>query len=134
MSDVFGAMGSALYSKLAAGTVLTTLLGGTAIYNALAPQGATPPYVIFTTSGSDDNSSPRRARTHLVTIKTVTTDQANAESIDSQIDALIHEATLTITGWGNYWTSRESDIAYEQVAGNVIYWHRGARYKIRIAE
>jgi len=128
-------MGSALYTKLAAGTALTTLLGGTAIYNGLVPQGTATPYVVYQfTSGSDLNSSPRRARDYVVTIKAVSDEQAEAENVDDALDTLMHEATLTITGWGNYWTARDQDVVYEQYAGGIVYWHRGARYRIRVAE
>lgn len=134
MASIYGSMGSALYSTLAAGTALTSLLGGTAIWNGLVPQGTATPYVVFTFSGQDDNTSPRRARTIVATVKAVDDDQASAEEIDDELDALLHEATLTVTGWNNYWTARESDVSYEQDLGNVIYYHRGARYRVRIAE
>jgi len=136
MSDVFTAMGTALYSTLAAGTALTTKLGGTEIYNAIAPQGTTPPYVVFSYSGGgDDNTSPRRARSMVYTVKAVSTEgPRQAGEIDALVDTLLHLQPLTVTGWGNYWTARESDVSYSQEAGGVIYWHRGAQYRIRIAE
>lgn len=141
MSDIINALGSALYSTLAAGTALTTKLGGTAIYNTLVPQGTDEPYVVyFLSAGGDDNSSPRRARSMVYTVKAVTADSdANSgllqgAEIDSLLDDLLHEQTLTITGWGNYWTARTSDISYSQEAGGVLYWHSGGQYRIRIAE
>ena len=136
MSDIITAMGSALFSTLAAGTALTTALGGTAIYLALAPQGTSPPYVIFNYSaGGDDNSSPRRARTQTWTVKAVsTTGMKNAAEIDNAVDALLHEQQLTVTGWDNYWMARTSDIAYAEQAGGALYWHVGGQYRIRLAE
>ena len=56
-------MGSALYAQLAAGTALTAALGGKYIYEELAPQGETVPYVISNRAGGgDDTYSPRRPR------------------------------------------------------------------------
>jgi len=136
MSDLFSAMGSALFSQLAAGTALTTRLGGTAIYNTLVSQGITPPYVVFfQSSGYEDNSSPRRARTMLWTVKAVSaTGLKDAAETDNLIDALLHEQTLTVTGWGCYWMARASDVAYADEAGGQTFWHVGAQYRIRIAE
>ena len=133
---IFTSMGSALFSKLAAGTALTTKLGGTAIYNTLAPQGQATPYVVFFHSaGGDDNTSPRRARSSVYTVKAVSTvGQLNAGEIDDLVDTLLHEQSLTVTGWGNYWLARVADIAYAEDSGGVLFWHRGGQYRIRIAE
>ena len=136
MSDVFTAMGSALYSTLAAGTALVAKLGGTALYNTLVSQGVEPPYVVFfQSSGMDDNSSPRRARTMLWTVKAVSsTGLKQAAETDNLIDALLHQQTLTVTGWGCYWMARASDITYAEESGGQTYWNVGAQYRIRIAE
>ena len=135
MAEVFTAMGSALYSKLAAGTALTNKLGGTEIWDTLVPQGTDPPYVVFNfQAGGDDNTSPRRARSVMYQVKAISTASLEAAEIDSLIDASLHEQTLTVTGWGNYWLARTTDVAYTQEAGGVLYWHRGGLYRIRIAE
>ena len=48
-------------ARLAAGTALMTELGGTRVYEALAPQGQVCPYVIyFRAGGGDDNNAQRR--------------------------------------------------------------------------
>jgi len=140
VSEIFNAMGSALYSTLAAGTALTAKLGGTEIWDTTVPQGTSPPYVVFSyAGGGDDNTSPRRARSPVYTVKVVTVDTEGvsgrklAGEIDSLVDTLLHQQALTITGWGNYWTSRETDVAYDQEAGGVVYYHRGGQYRIRIA-
>jgi len=129
-------MGSALYSQLAAGTALVNKLGGTAIYNTDVPQGIAPPYVVFSfAGGGDDNTSPRRARTVVFTAKAVTTSGLrNAAEIDGLVDTLLHMKTLTVTGWGNYWTARTTDVAFAQEAGGIMYHHVGGQYRIRLAE
>ena len=133
---IFTAMGSALYTKLAAGTALTAKLGGTAIYDTLAPQGTATPFVIFFQSaGGDDNTSPRRARSLVYTVKAVSSaGQLAAGEIDDLVDDLLHEQCRTVTGWGNYWRARVSDVAYAEESGGVLFWHRGGQYRIRIAE
>lgn len=130
------AVETALYTKLSGGTALTGLLGGTAIYNAVVTQGTALPYaVFFESSGGDDNSSPRRARSLLYTAKGVAERAYTANAIDEAMDALLHEGALSITGWNDYWVMRETDVAYEEklANGNVVY-HRGGQYRIRISE
>mgnify|MGYP001568192281 CR=1 FL=1 len=136
MSDVYGAMGSALYSALAAGTALVSALGGTAIYDSVIPQVGGTRFVVFQPqAGGEDNTSPRRARTCWYFVKAVSSVGAqNAGVIDGLVDTLLHEATLTVTGWGNYRTTRESDVAYVDDTAGQLWWHRGALYRVRIAE
>ena len=137
MSSITTAMGSALFSQLAAGTALVNKLGGTAIYNTDVPQGTATPFVVFSyAGGGDDNSSPRRARTVVYTVKAVTTNGIrNAAEIDDLVDTLLHEQTLTVAGnWGNYWLTRTTDVAFAQEAGGKVYHHVGGQYRIRLAE
>ena len=130
------AIDDAVNSALVAGTALITALGGTAIYWRIADQGTPYPYVTFSkATGTEENSSPRRARRVMYTVMAVSDNPDKAGDIDDEIDTLLHGATLTITGWGNYRTARETDIDYEEVtnAGQVVY-HRGGQYGIWIAE
>ena len=133
------AVDDAIYAKLAAGTALTTLLGGTAIYNALAPRGSaiTYPLVIFSkSSGLDDNTSPCRTRTLVYQVTALSaTGKKEAEDIDTVIDTVLHNTTLSVTGWSDYWFMRENDISYvEQIPGGRILWHEGAMYRVRIQD
>ncbi len=133
------ALEEAIYSKLAAGTALTELLGGTAIYNALGPQGTavTYPLVIFTkSSGSDDNDSPRRCRTLTYQVTGISDrSKKEAEQIDNAIDNLLFDSALTITGWNEYFVRRYSDISYvEQIPGGKVLWHEGGLYRVRIQD
>ena len=126
-----------LYSKLAAGTALTALLGGTAIYNGLGAEAVAYPIVVFTkSSGIDDNDTPHRAK-QLVYQVTAISDKGKkeAEQIDNAIDALMYGANLgSMSGWYDYWCARESDITYnEMTAGGKVLWHEGGLYRVRIA-
>ena len=121
-----------LYDLLAAGTALTTALGGTAIYWQIANQRTAFPYVIFfESSGIDENSSPVRARRMMYTVKAVSDDPDEAGDLDGHIDTLLRDATLTVSGYRNYRTWRENDIGYVELtnAGEAIF-HRGAQYGI----
>jgi len=130
----FPDLGSAIYATLAAGTALIGELGGTRIYEALAPQGQALPYVVyFRAGGGDDNSSPRRTRSEQWVVKGIGTDVFQARRIDELIDAQLHEGSLSITGWDCYQAARRTDVAYaEPGGGGVIYWHRGGVYRFNI--
>jgi hypothetical protein len=129
-----------LYLKLAGGTALTGLLGGTEIYNALGARGSanTYPMVMFTkSSGVDDNSSPKRAKTLVYQVTGISDKgKKEAEQIDDACDALVHNASFgSITAWGNYWCTRDSDISYvEQISGGKVLWHEGGLYRVLIAQ
>ncbi len=129
-------MGGAIHTLLAAGTVLIAALGGTAIWETMAPQGTALPYVVyFHSGGGDDNDSPRRARSPLWTVKAIAETQAQAKELDDEVDALLHMHSLTLGSWYNYWMAREVDVCYaEPGPGGVVYWHWGGQYRIRIAE
>ena len=132
------ALETALYSKLSGGTALTALLAGTtSVYNAAVPMGASFGCVVFQLQGGGDyNETPRRRKELLYTVKAVSaTSMQNAGLIDNQIDALLHEATLTVSGWTNYWTMREEDISYVETSPEGRnYWHSGGIYRIRLCE
>ncbi|HUW11737.1 MAG TPA: hypothetical protein VM537_18545 [Anaerolineae bacterium] len=130
------AVGSALFSTLCAGTALIAKLGGTAIYNTVAYQGAAFPYVLFfKAAGVEANTSPRRVRKLVYVAKAVAQDDLQeAGEIDDLIDVLLHEQTLTVNGWGTYWSARDGDISYaEPGEGGVTYFHRGGMYRVWLA-
>ena len=128
---------SGLYSKLAAGTALTALLGGTLIYNGLAPQGRALPFVLFNQqSGVSDNLTPTRSEDFLYQVKGLSASgMAAAGSIASAIDTLLHNTTLTVSGgWVNYSIRRERHIRYEETETGERICHAGAVYRIRISQ
>lgn len=132
-----GDPGSAIYTLLSAGSALTAEIGGTRLYLEQAPQDVALPYVhIQRLTARDTNDSPRRNRRHIYLVKAITEDDVDkAEAIDDEIDALLQDATLTVTGWGVYWCRRMTDVQYREGGpGGATYHHRGAQYEIRLAE
>jgi hypothetical protein len=132
------AIDTALYDTLSAGTALTALLAGTtSIYHGIAPRGSTFDYVVFQLQGGgDSNDTPRRNKDLIYTIRGVSDDGYKAAGlIDAAVDDLLHGATLTVSGWTNYWTHREQDIEYSETTddGRNI-WHVGGLYRVRICE
>jgi len=131
----------AIYSKLAADTTLTGLMGGAYVYQGIAPPTATRPYVIFQKeTGGPTNDTPRDRRAYRYMVKVVSGDlmtgSANlvAGSIDAQIESALHEKTLTVSGYDNYLMMRVSpDIDYLETAGGKVIRHLGGTYRIEIA-
>ena len=136
MSDYFGAMGTAIYTKLAAGTALTGALGGTAIYADLAPDGTALPYVVFShTAGGPDNITPRDMRSDLWFVRAYASSRATANLLDGHISDLLHKGSLSVTGWTTFWLVREMGFSLVETPpnGTRIYM-AGADYRVRISE
>jgi len=132
------ALSSGLYSALTAGTTVTSLLAGTtAIHHGVAPRGSAFPYIVFNQQGGgDSNDNPRRNKDLVYTVRAVSNaSNKSAGVIDAAVDDLLHGATLTVSGWSNYWTMREQDIEYiETTPDGQNIWHVGGMYRIRICE
>jgi hypothetical protein len=126
------ALETALYNKLVGAADLITELGGTFIYNKQAPQDPNQNYVVFNQQGGGDvNDTPIRERNVLYTVFGIALTQEKAAAIDSDIDAALHLAELTISGWSNLWLARETDINISQIdSGGVTRYHAGGIYRV----
>jgi len=134
MADVVTPLEVGIYNKLIGQASLITALGGTFVYNQLAPQPAPAKYCVFQWQGGGDlNESPTRMREPLYTVRGVATTKAAAIAIDAAIDAALHNQTLTVTGWTNILCRRQTDINFiEQDSGGVNRFHAGAIYRVII--
>lgn len=124
------ALNTALYSMLA-GTVTAA---GTAVYFLHAPDNAPLPYIMFDyTADLDENETPRRTKNSVLFVRAYAESRAQAGTIDAQIDGLLHLKTLTVTGFTNFWTARESaySLTETDAAGKHTYM-AGAEYRIRM--
>lgn len=129
---------TALYGALTSESSVTDLLAGTAsVYNQQAPDDAAYPLIIFNQqSGRDENTDPTRSRDLLYMVKGVSmTNLKAAGSIDAAVDALLHDSTLSVSGWTTFWLTRETDINFtETTAEGATYYHRGGVYRLRITK
>ena len=128
----------AIRSTLTGGTALTALLSGTAsVYHLVAGRSESYPCVVWQQQGGgDENDHPTRTKDLLYTIKAVShTSATEAGNVDAQIDALLHDKTLTVSGWSvNFWTMRETDVEYAEPDGaGGYYYHTGGVYRVRLA-
>lgn len=128
----------AFYTQLTGGASLTALLAGTtSVYAQSAPREAALPYVIFSfQGGGDEKINPQRFVNIVYAVKGVSaTSQKSAELIAAQIDALLHLATLAVSGWSVWWCMRESHMRYvETTPEGRNFWHAGGEYRIRASK
>jgi len=134
--SAFNALNAALSAKLRGGTALTALLAGTtSVYHMEAPDNAALDYVVFSAQGGGDtNDTANRVKNLVYYIRGYSDDSAaRAGSIDAKIDALIHNSTLTVSGWANIWCAREEDIeTVEDYPNGVHIWGAGGMYRIML--
>ena len=124
------ALNTAIYGKIA-GTVTAA---GTAVFFNQAPDDQPLPYVVFDyTADIDENATPNRTRNAVIDIRTFAATMAQAGTIDAQIDALLHLQTLSVSGWSNFWTARESSFSFSETDPSGRMTHMaGAEYRIRL--
>ncbi len=134
--SVFNALNAAIYGRLAGATALTSLLAGTtSVYHLQAPKDASLDYVVFNVqAGGDDNLTGNRTKNLVVSARGYSAvGPAKSGSIDAQVDAALHMKPLTITGWGNFWIARETDLELVEFdSSGVPTWMSGALYRVRL--
>ena len=132
--SLYNALGSAIYSRLSGGTALVAALGGTAIYNTIAPDTAGYPRVVFSyITGGPENVTPSDNRTQIIQVMTWSDSLSEAGSIDALVSALLHRYALSVTGYTTIWCARETEYTQVDIPPNAdpIYGV-GADYRIRL--
>lgn len=133
--SVSNVINASIWSTLTAGTALIASLGGTAIYHLEKTDNATYPLVIYNIqTGSPLNQNPSDLRDVLVQVRAYSTDSAaQAGTIDAQCSTLLHKQTLSVTGYTNYKTVRETDIELvETLPSGAKIYSEGALYRISL--
>lgn len=129
-----------LYGKMAGDTTLTGMLGtpptgySKSIFYQQAPEGASFPYVIFSKqAGTPRYTLKNRAYDNDIWLikavdRNVTADPA--DNIASRLDALLTDATISISGRTPLYLRRESDVDYSEVVDGVTYRHAGSYFRL----
>jgi len=128
------AISEGIQAALVGNAQLITLLGGTVIYQGLAPQLATTPYVVFFISGGgEDNISPKDSVDEFYTVYGITSNDATlAGSISDEIRDALHEAELTFSGdWKHIKCSREQKLWLTEHAERRTFYSAGGIYRVR---
>lgn len=131
----------ALYGRMAGDTTLNGLLGVPAagytksIYHQQGPQGAGFPFVVFSKSSgvpTEAFGDPDALDTDVWLVKAI--DKAasadTAEAIAARLQALLNDATLSISGATLLYLRRQSDVEYSEVDDGVQYVHVGSLYRL----
>jgi len=124
-----------LYNKLKGNSTLTAALSSaTAIYNTVAPQGTSMPYVVFNWAGGGlENISPSELHNVVYVVKALADDTSEAATLQGYIKSAVHLQTLTVSGYTNMITLCEDALQFAEATrdGQVIH-HRGYVVRIRI--
>jgi len=124
-----------IYDALIADTALTTeLIADSAVYNQIAPQGISRPYIVFFNSGGGPaNDTPSDTRAYVYSVVAIADESKAAGTIQGLIEATLHRQALTVAGYTNYMTLCEDEISYvETQADGAPVFHRGNIYRIGI--
>lgn len=134
--NFFDTMNKAVYGVLTGSTALISALGGTAVYYLQAKDDAALPYVVWNWQSSiDENITPSRMWNNIINVRCFCSSASQAGSVDAHIDGLLSGATLSVTGWSNFFTVRElafSDVITEPSREKT--WVSGGLYRIRIGQ
>lgn len=127
------AIETGLYAALNV-SAITTKLGGSYIYDPVAPPGQSRPYIIFThTGGGHENINPSDLENHVYLVKGVASGKKVAGEIHDLILAALHNQTVIVSGYTNFWTAAEEEVRMVEVLddGTTVF-HCGAYYRVRI--
>tara|TARA_R110000824_G_scaffold207854_2_gene393433 strand:- start:1186 stop:1599 length:414 start_codon:yes stop_codon:yes gene_type:complete len=123
---------TAVYAVLNVASVTNEATGG--VYNTMAPDGVEPPFVVFQAMSKVDDyfaySERGGAAVYMVKAITRSVWPKEAGDIDTQIDSVMQDASLSVTGHALISCRRESDIYLVEDQSGVIYHHIGGLYRI----
>lgn len=128
-------LNTALYTRLTGTSLGTLTAGGTAapsVFFEQAPDNQALPYVVWSLpSEVESNDNPHRMKEVIVRAYGVASGPAQAGTLDSAIDALLHGSALTLgTPWSNLWLMRENGYQLETVdEKGARYYTSGADYR-----
>jgi hypothetical protein len=125
MGDL-SALGSAIYSTLDTATTLP-------VYQAIAPQGTTTPYVVFNRQDARDEytfaGGHGIAADYLVKVVDNGTWPTPAQVAYDTLHNAINDAVPTYTGMAALRFRRDALIEFRDRAG---YWHVGGIYRVEV--
>ena len=124
---------TAIFNTLNVASVVNEATGG--VFNSLAPQGTTPPFVVFQAMSKVDDYwsfSSGRGGSAVYMVKAISRSPwpKEAGDIDTQIDSVMQDASLSITGHSLIMCRRESDLYLVEDQGGTIFNHIGGLYRI----
>lgn len=133
MANMRTEVDTALFTVLNVESLLVLATGG--VCNTKAEQNTKPPYVVFQVSAKEDDyySFTGRGGDAVYIVKAVTQEPwpKVAATIDTEIDSLLQDATLSISGFGQLLCRRQNDIYLTENVGGEDFTHQGGLYSIQ---
>jgi hypothetical protein len=127
------ALETALYSKLT--TAPGTVVWGARVYSSQAPVDSPDPFVVFQAVGGGDlNESPSRIVDVVYQIECVSRVKATARNGADYLGTALHDAALSITGWGHIATTQGRVLDLVENDKQVQWWRVGADFRIRMSK
>jgi hypothetical protein len=123
---------TAVFDKLNVASVTNEAVGG--VFNMMAPEGASTPFVVFQAMSKVDDywSFTGRGGSALYMIKVV--DESRwpkaAADVDTQVDSVMQDVSLSVTGHSLLYCRRESDIYLVEDQSGKVFQHIGGMYRI----
>ena len=123
---------TAIFNVLNVASVTNEATGG--VFNGVAPQGTEPPFVVFSAMSKTDDYFAYSERGGQAVYMVKAIDRSpwpkSAGDIDTQIDSVMQDASLSITGHSLISCRREEDIYLVEDLAGVMYQHVGGLYRI----
>ena len=124
---------TAVYSVLNVAAVTNEATGG--VFHGIAPHSTAPPFVVFQAMSKVDeywNFASGRGGSAIYMVKAIDRSPwpKSAGDIDTQIDSVMQDASLSITSHSLLWCRREEDVYLVEDQEGVIYQHVGGLYRI----
>ena len=132
MANLRPNLDKAIFDTLNVASLTALATGG--VFNSFAHPSVSTPYVVFQAFSKVDEywAFTKRGAQAVYMVKAVSESPwpKEAAAIDTQIDALLQDATLTITGFGLVTCRRESDFYLPEEVGGKVYQHQGGLYRV----
>lgn len=134
--SIDNALNEGISTQLVGGTALISALGGTAIFYQQAPDHQRRPFVVWSfVAGGDENATSHRSKNKVMLVRSFADNPEQAGTIDALVDARLHLQAITVSGWSNFWTARETDVALveNEPSGDKVYM-AGGMYRVRLEQ
>lgn len=134
--SVINNLKAALYTRLNTDATLTTAATG-GVWDSIAPQGTTPPYVVFTKQSGVNMPvlGDGAGFTETLWLVKAVTDEPSAKlagTICERVDALLDRHALSVSGSSLLVCRRELDVDYPEPVDGRVFRHVGHIYRIGV--
>jgi len=132
MANLKPNLDTAMNAILNVASIVAEATGG--VYNTMAPEHAMPPYVIFQSFSKVDEyySTTKRGADAVYMVKAVSKSRwpKEASDIDTLIDNVLQDASLSITGFTLLSCRRQEDFYLVEHEASETFQHVGGLYRI----